>query len=56
MKLKFLEIAQKELDDSFEYYEFQQKKLGHRFIDEVRNSIERIAFSPHAWQKLTKKS
>ncbi len=54
MKLEFLEIAQKELDDSFEYYEFQQKKLGHRFIDEVKNSIERIVFFPHTWQKLTK--
>jgi hypothetical protein len=53
MKFEFLDIAQKELDDSFEYYEFQQKKLGYRFIDEVIKSLERIKFFPHTWQKIT---
>ena len=53
MKFEFLEIAQKEFDDSFEYYEFQQKDLGYRFVDEIKKSIERISFFPHTWQKIT---
>lgn len=53
MKFEFLEIAQRELDDTFEYYEFLQKDLGYRFISEVKKSIERISFFPYTWQKIT---
>jgi hypothetical protein len=54
MKIKFLEIAQIELDESFEYYEFQQKNLGYRFIQEIKESISRIEFYPLGWQQITK--
>lgn len=54
MKFEFLDIAQIELDESFEYYELQQSKLGYRFVYEVRNSIERISYFPVAWQQITK--
>jgi hypothetical protein len=32
MKIQFLELAQNELDDAFEYYEYQQEDLGYRFV------------------------
>jgi len=46
MEVKFLPLAQKELDDTFEYYEYEQKNLGYRFIHEVLNSIELIKYYP----------
>ena len=47
----FLPLAQTELDDAFEYYEFQQSGLGYRFITEVMNSLELIIAYPEAWTK-----
>ena len=54
MKIEFLDIAQLELDESFEYYEMQQLKLGYRFVYEVKNTIDRISYFPSAWQQITK--
>jgi len=54
MKFEFLEIAQFELDDSFEYYEFLQKGLGYKFLDEVKDAINRIEIFPYTWQSITK--
>ncbi len=42
--VEFLELAEDELHDAFEYYEYQQKDLGYRFVDEVYKAIE-FAFS-----------
>jgi hypothetical protein len=53
MKSEFLDIAQIELDESFEYYELQQKNLGYRFLNEIKNTIDRILYFPSAWQKIT---
>ena len=53
MDYRFLDIAQFELDDSFEYYEQQQEKLGYRFVHEIKNSIERILYFPKACQQIT---
>ena len=53
MNATFLDIAAKELDDTFEYYEYQQKNLGLRFILEVENTIERIKYYPKAWHVLS---
>ncbi len=49
--VEFLDLAQNELDDTFEYYEFQQEKLGYRFVDEVMNSLELMVAYPEAWAK-----
>ena len=49
MNVTFLEIASLELDDAFEYYEYQQQNLGHRCVYEVENAIERIKYYPKAW-------
>ncbi|MCX7084964.1 MAG: type II toxin-antitoxin system RelE/ParE family toxin [Methylococcales bacterium] len=46
MKIYFLEIAEKELDDAFEWYEVQQKQLGKQFINELEAAIKRIIAYP----------
>jgi len=54
LSVEFLDIAQNELDDTFEYYEFQQENLGYRFVEEVMNSLELIKAYPEAWTKSSK--
>ena len=54
MEVKFLELAQIELDETFDYYEYQQKNLGLRFINEVEKSIELIKYYPLGWHQLSK--
>lgn len=54
MHIEFLELAQQELDDAFEYYEYQQSDLGYRFVDELYNSINLIILYPNAWSKNSK--
>ena len=54
MKIEFLKPAQLELDEAFEFYEFEQQGLGHRFFKEVKSAIHRIDEFPLAWQNITK--
>ncbi len=56
MEVNFLPLAQQELDDTFQYYEYQQKNLGSRFIHEVLNSIELIRYYPKGWHPMTQNS
>ncbi|WP_301539358.1 hypothetical protein [Methylomonas sp. ZR1] len=42
MKVEFLEAAQAELDQAFEWYEIQQKNLGLQFLNEFDAAIRRI--------------
>ena len=37
--VKFLELAQSELDDVFEAYEYQKENLGYDFIEEIVNTL-----------------
>jgi len=53
MEVNFLELAQIELDETFNYYEYQQKNLGLRFINEVEKSIELIKYYPTGWHSLS---
>lgn len=53
MKALFLDAAIVELDDAFEYYEYQQDGLGYRFVREVQNALHRITNYPHAWHKFS---
>ncbi len=53
MQIKFLEIAQLELDDAFRYYENQQEKLGYRFVNEVKITVELIKYYPEGWHPLS---
>ena len=54
MRIEFLEEAQIELDESVEYYNNEVEGLGDTFLQEVLNSIDRIARYPEAWHLLSK--
>jgi len=49
LEVEFLDIAQNELDDTFEYYEYQQAELGYRFVQEIYNTLTLIKEYPSAW-------
>jgi len=49
VKIEFLEAAQAELDDAFEWYEAQQKNLGVQFINEFEAAIKRISIYPESY-------
>lgn len=53
MQIKFLEIAQIELDESVEYYNSEHSGLGDEFLVEVLNALERIKQFPRAWHPFT---
>jgi hypothetical protein len=47
--MEILKVAQKELDDAFEYYESQMSGLGDEFFEEFEAAIQRIEEFPEAW-------
>ncbi len=49
MKFKIIEPAESELDDAFEFYEYELPGLGLKFIDEFRKGVKRILAYPYAW-------
>ncbi len=49
MKVRFLKIAQYELDDAVEYYNVERPGLGYEFLWEVFEAIDRIKVFPEAW-------
>lgn len=52
MKVRFLEIAEIELDEAIRRYEVQASGLGDAFLVEVLSAATRIAQYPEAWQLL----
>jgi plasmid stabilization system protein ParE len=50
-ELKFLALAQNELDDIFESLEHQKKNQGYRFIEEIEKMLKLIKAYPTAWRK-----
>ena len=56
MKINFLEIAQIELDDAIEYYNFELPGLGDAFLTEVLNALDRIGEFPEAWHPCSKRT
>jgi plasmid stabilization system protein ParE len=50
-KLKFLALAQNELDDIFESLEHQKKNQGYRFIEEIEKMLKLIKAYPSSWRK-----
>ncbi|KKL21575.1 hypothetical protein LCGC14_2444080, partial [marine sediment metagenome] len=40
MRIRFLQIAQIELDEAIEYYNYEARGLGDRFLTEVLNVID----------------
>ena len=53
MKIRYLSIAELELDSAIAYYESQEPGLGIRFYTEIRNSEDRILAFPRAWMPLS---
>ncbi len=51
VSIKFLELAQHELNDTFESYEYQQENLGYDFIEETINTLKLIKTYPEVWSK-----
>lgn len=49
MKVEFLEAAQAELDQAFEWYETQQINLGRQFLNELDAAIRRVIAYPDAY-------
>ena len=52
MTVRFLEIAEIELDQAFHWYESQAPGLGGAFLIEVLSAAERISLYPEAWHSL----
>ena len=50
-ELKFLALAQNELDDIYESLEHQKKNQGYRFIEEIEKMLNLIKLYPTAWSK-----
>jgi toxin ParE2 len=56
MRIRFLQIAQIELDEAIEYYNYEARGLGDRFLTEVLNVIDRICIFPDAWHPCSKRT
>ncbi len=57
MNVRFLKIAELELDETIEYYEGQQEVLGNRwFLIHVESAAQRIAQFPNAFNPLSKRT
>lgn len=48
MHIRFLEIAQIELDEAVSYYNLEFPGLGDAFLSEVLNALDRIGRFPKA--------
>ena len=53
MEIRFLDIAQRELDEAIEYYNAESPGLGEQFLLEVLSTLERIRQYPTAWSPYT---
>jgi hypothetical protein len=56
MPIRLLEIAQIELDEAIDYYNYQAPGLGDAFLTEVLNASDRIGEFPEAWQQCSKRT
>ena len=56
MQIKFLEIAQIELDEAIEYYNYEMPGLGDNFLTEILNALDRAGKFPDAWQPCSKRT
>ncbi|MBM2816511.1 MAG: hypothetical protein HW421_3273 [Ignavibacteria bacterium] len=55
LSVEFLEPAEQELFEAFEYYNEQLIGLGFEFALEVQKAIERIVKFPDSWTKLSER-
>lgn len=52
MRVRFLEVAEIELDQAISWYESQAPGLGGAFLIEVLSAVERVSSYPDAWHPL----
>ena len=52
MKIRFLSIARRELDDAFTWYENQSAGLGYEFLDDLDRVVRRIKSYPDSCVEL----
>ena len=55
-QIRFLEIAQIELDEAIDYYNYEESGLGEDFLTEVLKSLDRIGQFPKAWHPCSKRT
>ncbi len=48
MTIRFVELAEVELDEAIHYYEGESTGLGAEFLDEVISALNRIAEFPES--------
>ena len=56
MRIRFLEIAQIELDEAITYYNYELVGLGDAFLTEVLKALDRIGDYPKAWHPCSKRT
>lgn len=56
MQIKFLEIAQIELDEAISYYNYEMPSLGDSFLTEILNALDRVGNFPEAWHPCSKRT
>jgi len=56
MRIRFLEIAQIELDEAVAYYNYESPGLGDAFLTEVLKALDRIGTFPEAWYPSSKRT
>jgi hypothetical protein len=56
MRIRFLEIAEIELDEAIQYYNYEVAGLGDDFLTEVLDTLDRIARFPEAWHPCSKRT
>lgn len=56
MEIRFLAVAETEIDEAVEYYNRELDGLGAQFLVDLRDAIERVARLPHAWHKLSERT
>lgn len=52
MKTRFNPLAERELDEAYQYYEDQTPGLGERFLDEVQHALILLRRHPEAAPKV----
>jgi plasmid stabilization system protein ParE len=48
MKIKFLKVAQQEVEDAFDWYNCQVAGLGDEFLDELDHAVRRVSSFPES--------
>jgi len=53
MNIRFLSLAQQELDDAYAWYEKQAFGLGFELLDEIDRALHRVKAYPHSCEEFT---